>query len=714
MENAGKKSTAAILRQKAEDWLKENPLKSGLPLSEADTLKLIHELQVHQIELELQNEELLIANSAARDAAEKYTELYDFAPSGYFTISQKDEILELNICGSQMLGKERARLKNSRLGLFISHDTRPIYQLFIQKVFTSNAKESCEVTLSVADNPPLYVHLTGIVTDKAETCLITMVDITARKQFEEALCESERHYRALVEGTPGIVYSFSSKRGGMFYSSQVTHILGYSPEQLYAQPMLWNNSIHPDDLPHVNQIIREVATFKPFCIEYRIQDAQGNWRWFEDRSTGYSNDGADVIMEGFALDITERKQAAAENAELEAQNRQLQKAESLGRMAGAIAHHFNNRLYVVMGNLEMAMDDLPLGNSNENLVSAMQAARKAAEVSKLMLTYLGQTPGKHAPIDLSELCRNNLILLRAATPKGMIVNADIPSSGPVIRADANQMHQIITNLVTNAWESVSDNLGTIGLSVKTVSHADIPTLKRFPIDWRPQSIDYACLEVSDTCSGIADQSIEKIFDPFFTTKFTGRGLGLSVVMGIVKAHGGGITVESEPGRGSVFRIFLPVSTEELPCRPDVPTLPGAPQTERPEKLSEIAEGGTVLLIEDEEPVRNMARIMLNRLGYTVLEAEDGVKALEIFQQHQDDIQCVLSDLTMPRMDGWYTLTALRKLSPDIPVILSSGYDEAQVMAGEHTVRPNAFLGKPYKTTDLRVAVQKVIEGTTRT
>jgi CheY-like chemotaxis protein len=289
------------------------------------------------------------------------------------------------------------------------------------------------------------------------------------------------------------------------------------------------------------------------------------------------------------------------------------------------------------------------------------------------------------------------------------LNAYFPSPGPVINGNTDQIQQVLTNLTTNAWESFSDNnQGSIDLTIKTVYYTDIPTLKRFPIDWRTQCIPHACLEVSDNGCGISNKDIEKVFDPFFTTKFTGRGLGLSVVMGIVKAHGGGVTVESESWRGSTFRIFLPVTTDEVTSRPDLPAIPVALLTKKAEEISRMEGGGAVLLIEDEELVRDMTKVMLTRLGYCVLDAKDGFEALEIFQQHQDEILIILSDLTMPRMDGWDTLVALRKLSPDIPVILSSGYDEARVMAGEHPELPNAFLGKPYQLKGLRDTIIRVL------
>jgi two-component system cell cycle sensor histidine kinase/response regulator CckA len=307
---------------------------------------------------------------------------------------------------------------------------------------------------------------------------------------------------------------------------------------------------------------------------------------------------------------------------------------------------------------------------------------------------------------MSEACRKSLPLLQATASKDIVFMTDFPScGGPAIRANAGQIQQIMTNLITNACDAVSENKGAIALTVKTVSGADILDLKHFPTNWQPKEIAYSCLEVRDEGHGIPNGDIWKIFDPFFTTKSNGRGLGLPVALGIVGTYGGGITVESKPGRGSVFRVFLPVSTEEIPCRPDLPANQGALQAGEAAKTER---GATVLLVEDEEQVRNMVRIMLTRLGYMVLEAKDGVEAGEIFQRHQEDIRCVLSDLTMPRMDGWDLLAALRNISSDIPVILSSGYDESRVMIGEHPERPNAFIGKPYRLKALGETIRNVL------
>jgi len=535
--------------------------------------------------------------------------------------------------------------------------------------------------------------------------LTVMTDMTERKRAEEALHKEKAFAESIIQTAQAIVLLLDTKGHIVSINPYMEAISGHQLKEVQGKdwfstflPELDRNRIRElflnavDDIQtrgNVNPIVTKDG--RELIIEWydkTLKDEKGNA----------------VGLLAIGQDITDRKRAEAEKAKLETQNRQLQKAESLGRMAGAIAHHFNNQLGVVIGNLEMAIDVMPLGAGPiENLTTAMEASNRAAEMSGLMLTYLGQSFDTHELLDLSETCLQRLPILQAVMPKDLVLETDLPTPGPAISANANQIQQILTNLLINAWEAVGEEGGSIHLGVKTVSPADIPAAYRHPIDWQPQDTAYACLEVADAGCGIAAPDIEKLFDPFFSSKFTGRGMGLAVVMGIVRAHSGVVTVESEPGRGSTFRVFFPVSVEEVPRQPDKVGNDGDVLISTVSPI-EMEGGGIVLLVEDEEMLRNMAAAMLTLLGFAVLEAKDGVEAVEVFRQRQNEISCILCDLTMPRMNGWETLTALRKLAPDIPVILTSGYDKAHVMAGDHPELPQVFLGKPYKLKGLRDAI----------
>ena len=567
------------LRKRAEELAGERA--GGMPedlevLSPEVARRALHELRVHQIELEMQNEQLRRTQEELEASRERYFDLYELAPVGYFTLSEQGLILEANLTAAKLLGVARGALVKQPLSRFILPEDQDIHYRHRKQFLETGAPQSWELRLLRKDAAPFW---------------------------------------ARVEATTS-------------------------------------------------------------------QDADGSAVWR-------------VVVS----DITESKRMEEEKAKLEAQNRQLQKAEGLGRMAGAIAHHFNNHLTAVMGNLELAIVGLPHGVVPAGkLTDALHAARNAAEVSKLMLTYLGQTHAQREALDLSKVCRRSLPLLRAAMPKDMILDAELPSPGPAISANANQLQQVLTNLVTNAWEAGVDGRGVVRISVKTVLPAGIPTSHRFPIRWQPHgTISYACLEVADAGAGIANKDIERLFDPFFSSKFTGRGLGLSVVLGIAQSHGGAVTVETAPGRGSTLRVFLPLSAERVIRQPS-----------RAAQSPEIDEGGTVLLVDDEPMVRKVGERALASLGFAVLLAKDGVDALEMFRQQRDKIRCVLCDLTMPRMSGWETLAALRKLAPGLPVILASGYDKAYVMAGDHPELPQAFLSKPYQLQGLRDAIGRAL------
>ncbi len=405
----------------------------------------------------------------------------------------------------------------------------------------------------------------------------------------------------------------------------------------------------------------------------------------------YRNEQGEVLgVFASARDITERKRAEAARLELEHKLLQMEKSESLGRMAGAIAHLFNNLLGGVLGHLDIALEDLPLGRDvRENLVDAQVAARRASEVSSLMLAYLGQAPGKHEPLDLSELCRVYLPEIRESMAGNVFIDAALPLPGPVIDGNPHQIQQIVNGLISNAWEALPDDAKQVRLIIRSCEPSEIPAGTRIPADWQPAHPLYACLEVMDEGSGIPESDIERIFEPFFSRKNTGRGLGLAVVLGMVRAHQGVILVDSAPGRGSVFRVLFPVQQTDAAQAALVEA-----------SLPPVEQRGTVLLVDDDPVFRKVACLMLQRLNFSVLEARDGLEGLTMFEQHRNEIGLVLSDISMPRMDGWELLRAMRRVSPNTPVILSSGYDKSQVLSGEHSEWPQAFLSKPYRPADL--------------
>ena len=524
-------------------------------------------------------------------------------------------------------------------------------------------------------------------------------NITMRKQAVAALSESDEKFRQLANNITDVFWITSSDFKIIYYVSPgYERIWGRSMADLYSQPHQWAEAILPQERERVRTALAGLFGNEPaVSVEYRIARPDGSVRLISDRAFQVRDAAGKVIrLTGIASDITEQQQ-------LVALNQQLQKSESLGRMAGAIAHRFNNQLQALMLNLEVATNNLTAkGGPVEGLIQAMQSARNAAEVSTLMLTYIGQAQVKDAPLDLAEVCRQSLALLRSALPPEVVLETDLPTPGPIISANANQVRQVLTNLITNAWEASGEGRGAIRLSVKTVSVADIPAACRFPINWKPQSnaTAYACLEVADAGCGIAAKDFDKLFEPFFSTKFTGRGLGLPVVLGIARSHDGVVTVESELSKGSTFRIFIPVSAGALPQKPVLVPVSPIPKS--------VRRGAAVLVVEDEPIVRTTLALVLECSGFSVLKAEDGVAAVELFRQHRDEIGCVVCDLTMPRMNGWETLTAMRQLAPGIGVILASGYSEDQATAGDHPERPQAFLQKPYEAKVLINAINRIL------
>jgi CheY-like chemotaxis protein len=343
---------------------------------------------------------------------------------------------------------------------------------------------------------------------------------------------------------------------------------------------------------------------------------------------------------------------------------------------------------------------LPGGHSvQEDLERALAAARRAADMSGLMLAYLGQNAGHRIGTDLSQVVHDTVRTLRDSAPANVRLTSQGPVAGPMVSGDAAQLAQVLSNLVTNAWEALGAKAGEVRISLSSIPVAAIPLARVVATDWEPTAASYACLEVADDGAGMSPAIQDKIFDPFFTTK-SGRGLGLPVVLGTVRAHDGAVAVRSVETRGTTFQVFLPELVSAV--RMGVAVSDKKPGNGFP------ATGGLVLVADDEEIVRQMTRRILVKLGYEVVTVADGAEAVERFRQQADAFHLVLLDLTMPGLDGWAALAAIRAVRPAMPVILASGYDGTQVMAGEHAELPQVFLHKPYLMDDLKGAIDRAL------
>jgi len=516
------------------------------------------------------------------------------------------------------------------------------------------------------------------------------------------LAESRRQLAAMLHALPGMSYrcSYDTQLTVQFLSDGALELTGWSAKEFLSGVVHFRDCIHPEDLGRVREATRRaLGSHHNIEVEYRIRTKSGAEKWVLSRGRGvYGKDGALDVFEGLAIDITAQKQAEAARLELERKLLEGQKLESLGLLAGGIAHDFNNLLSTILGNASMARLSLkPDSGVDEQLRAIEGASLRAAELCRQMLAYAGKGRFIVEPADLSLLVEDLLPLLKISIAHQASLKLDLPRGLPAVRADATQLRQIVMNLVLNAADAVADRAGEIVIATGvTQLDADMLAGCAAGTDLAPG--EYVFLEVRDNGAGMTPEVAARIFDPFFTTKFSGRGLGLAAVLGIVRGHQGALRVETRPGRGSAFRLYLPPQRASLSSG-----RPVAPGTIDPWRQS-----GHVLVVDDEEQVRSVLVAMLKVCGFTADAESDGASAVERFRSNPQAYDAVLLDLLMPGMNGEQTLLAVREIRPDVRVLIVSGYSEGDILGRIAGGRKVAFLAKPFTRATLEDRLRELL------
>jgi PAS domain S-box-containing protein len=496
-------------------------------------------------------------------------------------------------------------------------------------------------------------------------------------------------------GEPGVGHwEWNTRSGELLCCDQTRGIHGFSADEPEPTFESYLQYVHPDDRVGLWARLREALTpgipGARFECELRIVRRDGEVRRVQSHGELIRGSQGDPTFIGTYLDVTEQRL-------LEEKLRARQQMEALGLLAGGIAHDFNNLLVGILGNASLAHAELDADSPIAPMLRDIEhSAQRAADLTRQLLAYAGKGRLIVRPVDLAQLVHEMRALLGTAISKRAHLDIAAEFDHAWVRADATQLRQIIINLITNASDALGNDDGRITLSA-CVCDLKAPELVAGHGQSSLPPGRYAVLRVSDTGRGMSPETQARIFDPFFTTKDTGHGLGLSATLGIIRGHGGIIQVESSPGRGCTMRVVLPLVTP-----------PGQAEALSGSSTS-LGEGGTALLVDDDDAVRNVARRALERAGFVVSEAVNGADGVQKFEELGGDVTLVLLDLTMPVMNGEEAMALMRERRPDVPVLLSSGYNEQEITSRLADSRTVGFIQKPYTVRDLVAAVRSLLE-----
>lgn len=531
------------------------------------------------------------------------------------------------------------------------------------------------------------------VDDKGNPVLVgVLTDITERKLAEEEI----RLKSMLVDASTDMISLVNLEGLVVYANAGLCRTLGFKQSDLTGRNI---SGLEAAENPiSFKDRLSGLVDMTHLVYETRLKTKEGRTIHAEVAAKMVRHRDCPYLLIS-ARNITERKESEEERKRLEAQMQQAQKLESLGVLAGGIAHDFNNLLMGILGNADLALYSLPQGTrAIDNIKEIENAARRAAELCRQMLAYSGKGRFVLEQVNLSDLIGEMTHMIEISISRNAVLRLNLPRAIPCVTADATQLRQLVMNLVMNASEAVAEPSGVISITTGVVE-CDTEYLKKTWLDDDLPEGMYVYLEVSDTGIGMDEATLQRLFEPFFSTKFMGRGLGMSAVLGIVRSHSGAINVTSEPGHGTRVKIYLPAS-EEIP--------------QIKEDLLAVIEtswwgNGLVLLVDDEETVRTVGKRMLEHLGFSVETAGDGREAVDKVSALGNALQVVVLDLTMPHVSGDEAFREIRRLRPNLPIVLSSGYSEREVRIRIEGIEGVPFIQKPYQVPTLRDTLRSVLD-----
>jgi PAS domain S-box-containing protein len=517
-------------------------------------------------------------------------------------------------------------------------------------------------------------------------------DVTEEHGRLEALRQAEATQQAMLDLMPAVVTVLDAEDRYRFVNRAWEQITGRTREEAIGHMV--PEVIGPESGALViEHNARARATGGPVALELVVESPYGTRFLLTERSPIPDPAGGPPMICGAGTDITELREQEAARQALETRLQQAQKLESLGRMAGGVAHDFNNLLTGVLGNVEVALGELPENSPAAGSVRRIQvAAQRAAALARQMLAYSGHAHMRFEPVDLVATAVAMRELLAGVVDGAARFALETDSETPRVLGDDAHLEQLLMNLVMNASEALGNQPGTVTVRL-TRQRIDAEHACECVSGSRCRDGEYACIAVIDDGCGMDADTRRRVFDPFFTTKFAGRGLGLSTVLGVVRAHGGGIAIDSEPGRGSRFRVYLPA----LGATPATPPKPSE---------AEAGSAPCVLVVDDERTVRDLACSALARAGYVPLAASDGAEALALWRERRCEIGLVLADIAMPRLDGPNLVAELHALDPTLPVLLMSGNTGGHPRFAEAASTAAGVLEKPVRIGELVEAVRR--------